>query len=157
MRALDYARTQLETPQEECSSPRVYLHSYWDGPFATTARLSLVSGVYAHPPGCAFLTVHSETDESALSIREMLQPFLGSHFAVKVLDGMELMSIIKSKHSNLTLDGWTENKLAKLAQRPDGFSRTAFSDLVRVLVLSAYGGVYLDSEVLVLKPLDELG
>lgn len=153
-------RIRSELP-ERCDSKSddvVQIHSYWDGPFAETAKLGLVSSVYAHAPGCAHLTIYSESIEAKHSIEEGLLPYLGSqHFHVEILNSTKLVGLIVEHNPDLKpAIEKVGNFTLSLDRRPPNFFRTLYSDLVRVLVLAAYGGVYLDSDVLVLNSLAPL-
>lgn len=143
---------------------RELLHAMWDvrqnkKSIPKTALLGIISMVLSYPHGCVQLKVWVTSDSSKAVVESNLNVYLRDDvFSVERLNFGNLCHRIVHLHPDLndtvslarpTLQKWSNGP-------PMGENLPAFSDIVRVFVLSAYGGVYLDCDMVLLRPLTPL-
>ena len=120
------------------------------------ARRVIESAFYHHPNARVTIYVPHDNPISVGVFQDVID--LGYHLAIKALD---LESMIQSfaRHQPIEIQMHVRKYLAKM---PDfkGRNKQAWlydwSDLARLLILYEEGGVYLDLDMLLLKPIDKL-
>jgi len=132
----------------ECESKFFMTWEYPAGSFAERELLSIKSVFKVHPKAC--LVILSRTLDSILGYR-ILKPLLDGRFRVQAM-APDLPFLFKGTSA----EAWL-NELVKGKKDPGEISLFQNpSNLMRLAVLYKYGGVYLDMDFIVLKPLTVL-
>ncbi|ESW12359.1 hypothetical protein PHAVU_008G105700 [Phaseolus vulgaris] len=132
----------------ECESQFFMTWEYPAGSFEARELLSMESLFKVHPKAC--LVILSRTLDSTLGYR-ILKPLLDGRFRVQAMTP-DLPFLFKGTPA----EAWL-NELMKGEKDPGVISLFQnLSNLVRLAVLYKYGGVYLDTDFVVLKPLSGL-
>lgn len=144
-----------------CDKPHALIHTMWNGDLIPAARLGLLSFVLAYPRGCVRLMVWTTSDETRKSLQKVLIPRLGDAMEVQMVDFGDLCDRIVAVHPDLkALVDATRMKLQNTApatrKQATGKQATGISDIVRMFAVAAYGGAYLDCDILLLRPLTPL-
>ena len=132
-------------------------HTVWVGQVHRTVRLSLMSVVYSHPPGCVKMNLWTVDDQSRAAAHKTLLPYFPSgSLHVRVLHGTTLAMTIREIFPSLgpVLD--EKESIFSDLNEPGDQNLAAYSDAIRFLVLAAYGGVYMDADVLVMRSFQPL-
>ncbi|BBN00597.1 lactosylceramide 4-alpha-galactosyltransferase [Marchantia polymorpha subsp. ruderalis] len=137
------------TPEYECEI-RVFTIWIWPvSQFGPREQLSLESLFKTHPMACLVILSRSLDGEEG---EQVLQPFLDQ--------GLKLLAVtpdIPLLFQGTPAAGWYE-KLIKGMLDPGHISLSKnLSNLMRLVALFKYGGVYLDSDVVVLRNFSSLG
>jgi Glycosyltransferase sugar-binding region containing DXD motif len=147
---------QLPTPPP-CQTPTLF-HAFWSGTLLLNARLGLLSTVYNQPRGCVELHLWTTNKDHQQEYRKALEPYMSQQYLhVRSLNGTQLATDIGQVFPTLQplLQQHSQNLFGQLNDpNPNGL--TPFSDGIRFLVLAAYGGVYVDADVLVLRSFQPL-
>jgi len=152
--ALNQSLTDPSTKQMSetfCEKPTLF-HAVWVGPLKRTVRLSLMSIVYNHPPGCVDVTLWTVDNPSRDAAEKGLRPYVpeGS-LHVRTLDGKALMEEINATFPDIGYLLEEKHGLFDQVSNHRSGGLAAYSDALRFLLLAAYGGVYLDVDVLVMR------
>jgi len=132
----------------ECESQFFMTWEYPAGSFEARELLSMESLFKVHPKAC--LVILSRTLDSTLGYR-ILKPLLDGRFRVQAMTP-DLPFLFKGTPA----EAWLK-ELMKGEKDPGEISLFQnLSNLVRLAVLYKYGGVYLDTDFVVLKPLSGL-
>ncbi|XP_047148053.1 lactosylceramide 4-alpha-galactosyltransferase-like [Vigna umbellata] len=132
----------------ECESQFFMTWEYPAGSFEARELLSIESLFKVHPKAC--LAILSRTLDSILGYR-ILKPLLDRRFRVQAV-APDLPFLFKGTPA----EAWL-NELMKGKKDPGKISLFQnLSNLMRLAVLYKYGGVYLDTDFIVLKPLSVL-
>ena len=132
-------------------------HTVWVGPIWDAVRLGLMSTVYSHPQGCVQLNMWTTTEENRSNISETLKPYF-SAFSLKVhvLNGTSLLNDLEETLPSLQPLIQQKRDVFVDLTSMKGRLLPGFSDGMRFLLLAAYGGVYVDADVLVLRSFQPL-
>ncbi|XP_060674124.1 uncharacterized protein LOC132804153 [Ziziphus jujuba] len=138
----------LEFLNNGCS---IQFYMVWLSParfFGTRDFLSIDTLFYAHPQGC--LMIISRTMDSSRGYR-ILKPLLDRGFKVLAVTP-DLPFLVK----NTPAEAWLEE--LKSGKIDPGFIPLSqnLCNLIRLTVLHKYGGVYLDTDMIVLRDFSEL-
>jgi Glycosyltransferase sugar-binding region containing DXD motif len=132
------------------------IHVFWTGALTDAARLGILSMIHASGP-CARLHIWVRTRRDKDQVQQALfflkDGAASNKFQVARLDFADLCDRIVALFPDTqeVVDKARPN-LMPLATNVN-HAPTGFSDFVRVLVLTAYGGAYLDCDMLLLRPL----
>lgn len=153
-----FRQTFPDIDEMKCSSPRDLLHATWNGGRLThSAMLGIVSFVRAYPQGCVRVKLWTTDVTSQAALSSKLRLYVGDAVEVLILDISDLCDRITSAQPDLanliSSSRWSLQKLGHPRSEEDW---AGFSDIVRIFVLAAYGGVYLDCDMLLLRPLTPL-
>ncbi|CAL5213067.1 unnamed protein product [Lathyrus oleraceus] len=117
----------------------------WNSPpwmFTVRYQRGLESLLFHHPNAC--VVVFSETIE----LDFFKDSFLKDGYKVAVVMP-NLDQLLKGTPANIFSSVWFEWRMTK-------FYSTHYSELIRLAALYKYGGIYLDSDIIVLKPISFL-
>ena len=136
-----------------CHCPNL-LHATWKGPLPATARLGILSFLYAQPTNCVTLKLWVTDSDTEKSLQETLP----NHLSLEILhlDFNDIANQIVALHPTLTDIVQKSRDNLVLLNNSTSTPPVGFSDVVRLFVLAAYGGIYLDCDMLLLKPLTPL-
>jgi len=138
--------------EQPCREP-IQFHGVWVGPLRRTMRLALLSVIYSHPPGCAELNLWTIDDQTRDSATEALRPYLPKEqFHIRTVDTVSLLRDIQTTYPEMKpLLEEKRELFSDLRRDYGGLRLPAYSDTVRWLLLAAYGGVYIDADVLLMR------
>lgn len=158
----DQKHVRLKLPRHKpCDKDEphvIIIHTVWEGPLPQSTMLGLISTIYAHGPGCAKLMVHTTGNTSVME--QSLKSYMGSHVSVTKFNATHILELIVNRFHDLQAtineNNNTPTFAKALEKKPPALGMTSYVNLLRILILAAYGGVYLDSDVLVLNSLAPL-
>jgi len=160
MDALENAQRQFRvsfpTFDQPCPQPHDLIHTMWTGSPSAVMRLGILSFVRAYPRGCVSVILWTDAN-SADKIRNDLSQHAGLKAPVldiRVLDFAKISERLLSVYP--ALESLLRESQQNLIALSNEKSATPLSDVVRFFVLAAYGGVYLDCDMLLLRQLTPL-
>jgi hypothetical protein len=153
---LEAAQKAFQRQQQgECKETE-RIHAMWKGPLRPTARLGILSFLYSSGP-CTKLTMWVIDNATEKALQEGLPSSHTLRLEIQRLDFGDLCDRIVKWHPHLDkLISKSRQNLLQLSNPSASSQPTGFSDVVRVFVLAAHGGVYLDCDMLLLRPLTPL-
>ena len=125
-------------------------------PFNTKHRRSVESVFKFHPNACVVLHIDKSLD--AHSVEERLARFRNQQFSIW-LHTYTVTSALRTleKHGGRDLSSKAQTFSKSLSAYTDGpYWYSHVTDFLRLFLLYTYGGWYLDTDVVVLRPLDGL-
>jgi len=137
--------------EQPCKEP-IQFHVVWVRSIPRTARLGFLSVIYSHPPGCAELNLWTTDDETGQRANQTLSPYIPEEqLHIRTINEMSLVRDIQATFPEMK--PLLEEKKALFSNLLEygGVKLPAYSDALRFLLLAAYGGVYVDADVLVMR------
>jgi Glycosyltransferase sugar-binding region containing DXD motif len=145
-----------ELSVQPCQEPTRF-HTFWAGEILRTTRLSLMSIVHSHPPGCVVIDLWTVDEQSRAAAVDVLLPYFPDHsLQVRTVNGTTLRDDICDTFPALKPMLEERDNLFFNLHKPGELNLEAYSDVLRFLLLAAYGGVYVDVDVLVLRSFQPL-
>ena len=158
MDALETAQEKVD--QKACNDDDddepLLIHMYWaDGPLRDTAALSLRSVLHSQPKDCFQVMLWTASADTQQMLRSNLSKYNKDKevIVVQPLNSTNLIDRMKTNFPNIAD---TITAASGVLSDFNGANARKVSDGVRVMVLAAYGGIYLDFDCLLLRSLQPL-
>ncbi|CAG8569847.1 12164_t:CDS:1 [Racocetra fulgida] len=136
------------SPPPPCNRdhPSMLFHVFWQGNITDKLALLMKSFLYTQPLECSTLYVWLDNlNDTNLNDNKYIRPLL--KYSPTLIE-FKLWNMSELLSSSDVYAGW---------QEPDYFLKSVkLSDLVRFVVLHKYGGIYIDSDVLLVRDMRPL-
>lgn len=173
MNALEYAQQQNDIVVSSTDNnnetitlcdilpDNLLFHVIWiDGELPPTAKLSIISIIYHHQQ-CSQLIIWTTNEHTKMNLEMELSLYTTNMnqfglkvVIVKIINEDELIDKVSNNFPDLSNQIQLSKSLWKDAMNKKNYVKiAAYSDIIRVLLLASYGGIYIDCDVLILQSL----